>query len=164
MKKDYDVIVVGGGPGGSSTSLFLRNSGVQNVLLIDKANFPRDKICGDAFSGKSMGVAKELGIVKDFDKEPHAGVYGVTFSSPKGTIIEIPFPGAEKGSNAKPGFVMRRMETDNVLFQNAKKKVDTLQGATVVDLVWENDFVKGVKVRTKEGRENEIRSKVVVGA
>jgi len=59
MKKEYDAVIVGGGPGGSSTALFLKKNGVDKVLLIDKAKFPRDKICGDAFSGKSVGIAKE---------------------------------------------------------------------------------------------------------
>lgn len=165
MAKDaYDVIIVGGGPGGSSTALFLANQGVSNVLLVDKARFPRDKICGDAFSGKSMGIARELGIIQDYDKVPHEPVYGVTFSSPKGTIIDIPFPGAEKGKKSKPGFCVKRVNGDNVLFQNAKKKVDTLEEFTVSDLIMENGFVAGIKGKQKDGKELEIRSKMVVGA
>src|SRR3989344_3359805 len=106
VKSQYDVIIVGGGPSGSSTALFLAKKGIRDVLLVDKAKFPRDKICGDAFSGKSMGIARELGIVDDYSSSPHEPVYGVLFSSPKGTIVDIPFPGAEKGKNAKPGFCM----------------------------------------------------------
>ena len=120
VKTEYDVIVVGGGPGGSSTAMFLKKNGVQSILLIDKAKFPRDKICGDAFSGKSVGIAKELGIIKDFDKVPHEGVYGVLFSSPKGDVVDIPFPGSERKTQTKPGFVVKRINGDNVIFQNAK--------------------------------------------
>jgi len=149
MKKEYDAVIVGGGPGGSSTALFLKKNGVDKVLLIDKAKFPRDKICGDAFSGKSVGIAKELGIAQDFEKVPHEGVYGVLFSSPKGTMVEIPFPGAEGKKNAKPGFCVRRINGDNVLFQNARKAVDTLEEFTITDLLWENGFVAGFE---KKGR------------
>src|SRR3989344_2392737 len=163
VAKEYDVIIVGGGPAGSSTALFLNKLGVKNVLLLDKAKFPRDKICGDAFSGKSVGMAKELGIVNDFDSVPHEVVYGVTFSSPKGTIIDIPFPGAEKGKQTKPGFCVRRINGDNVIFQNAKKKVETIEEFTVTELIWENDHVVGIK--GKKGTEQmEMRSKIVVGA
>src|SRR3989344_1649879 len=163
-KSQYDVIIVGGGPSGSSTALFLEKQGVKNVLLVDKARFPRDKICGDAFSGKSMGLARELGVVNDYDSAPHEPVYGVLFSNPKGTLVDIPFPGAEKGRKSKPGFCMRRIDTDNVLFQNAKKKVETLEEFTISDLILEDGFVKGIKGKQKDGKELEIRANIVVGA
>ena len=165
-QKEYDVIIVGGGPSGSSTAMFLKKNGIKNILLIDKAKFPRDKICGDAFSGKSVGIAKELGIIQDFEKVPHETVYGVLFSNPKGTQIEIPFPGADKKDNkAKPGFVVKRINGDNVIFQNAKKQVDTLEEFTVTDLITENNFVVGVKGK-KIGSQEEVqlKAKVVVGA
>ena len=57
----YDVIIVGGGPGGASMSMFLEKKGYK-VLLLEKAKYPRDKICGDAVSGKSVGMLKELGL------------------------------------------------------------------------------------------------------
>lgn len=164
VKESYDAIIVGGGPGGSSAAMFLKKNGVENILLIDKAKFPRDKICGDAFSGKSVGIAKELGILKDFEKVPREGVYGVLFSSPKGDQIEIPFPGSERKTQTKPGFVIKRIHGDNVIFQAAKKQVETLEEFTVLDLLWDNDFVVGVKGKTKAGEELEIKSKMVIGA
>ena len=51
--KKYDVIIIGGGPAGATCALRLRHSGLQ-VLLIDKAAFPRQKICGDAVAGRSI--------------------------------------------------------------------------------------------------------------
>lgn len=164
VKESYDAIIVGGGPGGSSAAMFLKKNGVENILLIDKAKFPRDKICGDAFSGKSIGIAKELGIIKGFDKVPHEGIYGVVFSSPKGDQIEIPFPGSERKTQTKPGFVIKRIHGDNVIFQAAKKQVETLEEFTVLDLLWDNDFVVGIKGKTKAGEELEIKSKMVIGA
>ncbi len=164
VKKEYDVVIVGGGPGGSSTALFLAKNGVKNVLLVDKAKFPRDKICGDAFSGKSLGMARELGIVGDIEKVQNEVVYGVLFSSPKGTIVSIPFPGADKERKTKPGYCIKRVVGDNVIFQNAKKAVDTIEEFTAMDLLRENDFVVGIRGKAKSGEEMEIRSKVVVGA
>lgn len=164
VKKEYDVIVVGSGPGGSSTAMFLAKNGVKDVLLLDKAKFPRDKICGDAFSGKSLGIARELGIVSDIEKAPNEVVYGVLFSSPKGTLVNIPFPGADKEKKAKPGFCIKRIVGDNVLFQNAKKTVETLEEFTVLDLLLDGGKAAGIRGKAKSGEELEIRSKVVVGA
>ena len=50
---EYDVIIIGAGPAGATCALQLRHSGLR-VLLIDKATFPRDKICGDAIVGRSI--------------------------------------------------------------------------------------------------------------
>jgi Dehydrogenases (flavoproteins) len=47
----YDVIIVGAGPAGTSAALYANKLGLKTVL-IDKSRFPRDKICGDALSGK----------------------------------------------------------------------------------------------------------------
>jgi len=61
MENTFDLIVVGAGPAGSSAALFAAQQGL-NVCLLEKAAFPRDKTCGDAISGKSMMILKELGL------------------------------------------------------------------------------------------------------
>ena len=89
--KQYDVLIVGAGPAGSTCAMFLAKKGVK-VLLLDRASFPRDKTCGDAISGKSARVLKELGLDKDLEKRDHAKIYGVLLSSPNGSMVEIPIP------------------------------------------------------------------------
>lgn len=160
MEKNYDVIVVGAGPGGSVTALYLAKYGI-NTLLVDKAKFPRDKTCGDALSGKSREVLKDLGLDKMIRKLPHAITDAVLFSSPKGDSVTIPFKN-EKGEIV-PGFICRREILDNIIFQEAKKKVDTLEEFEVTDLIIENGKVGGV-IGKHKGKEKEIRSKIVVGA
>ncbi len=49
------VIIIGAGPAGAGTSIFLTKAGISHVI-IEKENFPRDKICGDACSGKTVAV------------------------------------------------------------------------------------------------------------
>ena len=53
MSKHYDIIIVGAGPAGTSAALYAEKYGLKTVIL-DKSSFPRDKICGDALSGKSV--------------------------------------------------------------------------------------------------------------
>ncbi len=160
--QEFDVIVVGGGPGGSACAAFLSKAG-KNVLLLDKARFPRDKICGDGISGKSVKVLQELGILSDVEQAEHLKMYGVTFSSPKGVVIKIPAVPKEGGK--PPGFVARREVFDNVIFQHAKKLAKTIEGFQVIDLLWDGDKVIGVTgIDTSTRQRYSFKAKVVVGA
>jgi geranylgeranyl reductase family protein len=161
MAEDYDVIVVGGGPSGSTCAAFLSKAG-RKVLLLDRAKFPRDKTCGDGISGRSVSVLTELGVMDQVAKIEHEDMYGVTFSSPKGKVVPISAP-AKEGKKA-PGFVCRREVFDNLLFQNAKSLcAKTIEGFFVNDLIKDGDKVVGVK-GTFEGKPMEFRAKIVVGA
>ncbi len=162
----YDVIVVGGGPGGSSTALFLHQKGYK-VLLLEKAKYPRDKICGDAVSGKSVGMLKELGLDDQMETIDHAKVYGLIFSSPEGKMLEIPFPVKDDEGKTKPrGYVSRRIVFDNFLFSHAKQLVETREQFQVNDLILDGKGsvigVKGNDLVTKQPAE--FRSKFVIGA
>lgn len=53
MNKLYDVIVVGAGPGGSSAATFAAKQGL-STLLVDRADFPRDKVCGDGLTPQAI--------------------------------------------------------------------------------------------------------------
>lgn len=160
MSNEYDVIIVGAGPAGSSCAMFLGREG-NKVLLIDKAKFPRDKTCGDACSGKSVGVLRELGLLPEIEKAAHGKIYGVIFSSPNGTILEVPV-----GEGKAGGFVCRREILDNILFKAAKKyaSVNTLEEFTVTDLIKEGNQVVGVIGIDKNGKQQQLRAKIVVGA
>lgn len=159
----YDAIVVGGGPGGSTAAAFLAMRG-RKVLLLDKENFPRDKTCGDAISGKSRNVLRELGLWEAVEKSDHGLVSGITFSSPNGKSASIPFTASDGSSGSS--YTCRRMVYDNLLWQNAKKLVDNYEGAQVVSAIRENGSGKicGVKARMKDGQEMEFHGKVVIGA
>ncbi|MCH7663525.1 MAG: FAD-dependent oxidoreductase, partial [Chloroflexi bacterium] len=62
----FDVIVVGAGPGGACSAYFLSKNGA-NVLLLDKANFPRDKTCGDALSPRALIVLRKMGVLREVE-------------------------------------------------------------------------------------------------
>ena len=67
MNNQYDIIIIGAGPSGSSAALYAEKLGLKTILL-DKSTFPRDKICGDALSGKSVRYMKELNILDEVPK------------------------------------------------------------------------------------------------
>lgn len=157
----YDVIIVGGGPGGSTAAAFLAKKG-RKVLLLEKEKYPRDKTCGDAISGKSIGILAELGLTGAVEKAEHGEVTGLSFSSPNGKMVSIPFRSGGKG--IAKGYVCRRQVYDNLLWQNAKKLVDSYEGATVGAVVRENGKIAGVKAKMDDGSEMEFRGRMVIGA
>lgn len=162
--KSYDVVIVGAGPGGSTAAALLGKQG-RSVLLLEKARFPRDKTCGDAISGKSATVLRELGLVDAVEAGPHAEVHGVTFSSPKGTVVEVDFP---RVNGKAQGYVCRRLVYDNLVFENVKKYaefVDVWERFQVTDVIQENGFVVGVRgLSLDTKKEEEVRARVVLGA
>ena len=155
---EFDVIVIGGGPSGSSCASFLSKAG-KKVLLLDRAKFPREKVCGDGISGRSVSVLKELGILNNFKSAEHEDMFGVTFSSPNGVVVPIPAK-----ADISPGFVCRREVFDNVIFQHAKSLcTKTIEGFFVQDLIRDGLKVVGVK-GMYEGKLMEFNAKIIVGA
>src|SRR5256885_5924341 len=57
--KNYDVIIVGAGPAGCACSLALKDSGLK-VAVLEKHEFPRDKVCGDAIPGRAIKTLKSI--------------------------------------------------------------------------------------------------------
>ncbi|MCX6772265.1 MAG: geranylgeranyl reductase family protein [Candidatus Micrarchaeota archaeon] len=158
----YDVIIVGGGPGGSTAASFLAKKG-RKVLLLDKEKWPRDKTCGDAISGKSLKVLKELGLIETLEKADHAIITGITFSSPNGKQVSIPFRKNDQG--IAKGYVCRRLVYDNLLWNNAKHSgAHTHEGANVLSVIRENGKIVGVKAKMHDGTDAEFRGKIIIGA
>ncbi|MBK7871105.1 MAG: FAD-dependent monooxygenase [Saprospiraceae bacterium] len=88
-----DICILGAGPGGAATALKLSYLGIP-CMLIDKATFPRDKVCGDAISGKVITLLKRLdpAILQRFAaSSTQQGINGITFVAPNAREIHIPF-------------------------------------------------------------------------
>ncbi|MEO8590317.1 MAG: geranylgeranyl reductase family protein [Flavobacteriales bacterium] len=116
-----DVCIVGGGPGGSAAALRLAKLGVRAVL-IEKAVFPRDKVCGDALSGKVMRTLERLDpdLARRVTSD-RAGLpsWGVTFVAPSGRALRVPFS-RNTGIGQAPGVIMPRLDFDALLFETVK--------------------------------------------
>lgn len=163
-KHEYDVVIVGAGPGGSGTALHLKDSGLR-IALLDKQKFPRDKTCGDGVSGKSSTILKELGLFDKMFEMPHGPGYGVWMSGPNG--VDLIVDSRQENPQAKPhGAVIRRYDFDNFLFTHAKQVagVDAFEQYTVFDLIKEENKYVGVLAKDKDGNTHEFRAKVIVGA
>ena len=64
----YDVVIAGAGPAGATAAYFLARGG-KRVALLEKATFPRDKRCGDAWCEPALDVLEEMGVIQELDDE-----------------------------------------------------------------------------------------------
>lgn len=156
---DYDVIVIGSGPAGATAAMYLGQA-KKKVLLIDKAKFPRDKICGDAQGRKAGSILRELGVEEGFRKLPGHPIYGITMSSPDGTTAHVDI---EKRDKPCPGFTHRRIVFDNYMHECAKRW-SKFEIFSVSDVIVENGFVTGVRGKDEHGNDKEIHAKIVLAA
>jgi geranylgeranyl reductase family protein len=138
MSETYnvDVCIIGAGPGGCSAALALSKAGAK-ALLVEKGTFPRDKVCGDALSGKVMRaldrLAPDVGeaLRKDARQLPS---YGVIFFAPGGKSFRAPFGKRRPDDGAPaPGSIMARLDFDALLFDKVRRStgIEALQGVAL---------------------------------
>ena len=162
-----DVIVVGAGPAGSSAAFHLAQAGV-DVLLLEKAAFPRDKVCGDGLTPRAVRQLVAMGI--DLDAPGWARNNGLRIVG-AGHRLELPWP--ELASFPPYGMVRTRMDFDELLARHAEKAGSRLMERTAVTgPVFDEATgrVVGVTARPvdergrKVGDETTYRAPVVIAA
>ena len=158
----YDVIIVGAGPAGSTAALYAHRLGL-NCILLDKAVFPRDKICGDALSGKSVRLMRELNLLEGVEKLEGSEINRITFGSPSHSQFDVHLKGNKNNDFITKGFVVPRKIFDNFLFKKADELTETRQGFTVNDIIYQNDNISGVKGTNIEGKEEILNAPIIMG-
>lgn len=158
-----DVCIVGGGPAGLTTALFLAKQGIKSTV-IEKAVFPRDKICGDAFSGKVSWVLRKLD--SDFEQQIlkqsfQLPSWGVSFYGTKNNELKVPFKLNYNAQTDKaPGFICSRLDFDNFLFEKVIKNplIEIIQNTNLT--VFERE-IDGILASTKD-KSFQIKAKIIV--
>jgi len=163
---DADVIVVGAGPSGATTAYYLAQAGL-NVLLLEKARFPRDKVCGDGLTPRAAKTLIAMGV----DTGPGSGwlhnkglrVIGA------GMRLELPWP--ELDSYPGYGLVRTRASLDETLARRAQAAgAKLLEGVTVTGPVLDDaGRIVGVTANTDDserarGDSTTYRARVIVAA
>jgi geranylgeranyl reductase family protein len=123
--KHFDVAIVGAGPAGSSTAIHLAGKGY-SVALLDKEQFPREKLCGDFLSPINWPILRELKVEREILGQAHEKVSTFRFTSFSGEETEVPLPTSKDGTIF--GLGLRRFDLDYVLLKKARSL-----GVTVLD-------------------------------
>ena len=145
--KLYDVIVIGAGPGGCASAISLAQAGFE-VLLLDKAIFPRDKVCGDFISPRSIRVLRHMNCLEVLENTQPNRVDKASMYINGEHITDGVIP--QMDDLTAYGYTSPRYTFDNLLFQQAKaNNITTVEDCNVTDFQVTHD---DVIISAKQGR------------
>ncbi len=169
-----DVIVVGAGPAGSSVAYYLATAGL-DVLVLEKARFPREKVCGDGLTPRAVKALTAMGVPMS-ERDGWLRNKGLRIIGGGGRI-ELPWP--ELSSYPGYGMVRTRLDFDEILARHAEKAgARLLEGVNVTGPVLDDagriagvtgrqaggTAVAGLATATADQPERQFRSRLVIAA
>lgn len=159
------VVVVGGGPAGSAAALRLARAGA-DVVLLDRARFPREKACAEYLSPEASRLLDDVGVLRAVEAAGAAQLRGMIVRAPSGDRIHGEFAAAHGFAGFRDrGLAIRRTRLDPILLDHARAAgVEVREGVRVTDV--ERDGrggVTGVRVLA-DGRAATLDADLVIGA
>ncbi|HEX5873727.1 MAG TPA: NAD(P)/FAD-dependent oxidoreductase [Pyrinomonadaceae bacterium] len=156
---DFDVIVAGAGPAGTSAAIHLARNDIR-VLLVEQKKFPRPKLCGEFISPECRQHFEHLGVSNEITFSGPTSLTETVFYSSGGHRVTIP-------SNWFGGSValgLSRARMDHVLLRRAQDcGVTVLEGASISEPLMNGSGVHGIKVKV-DGSEREYRAPLTIDA
>jgi len=146
MDHDFDVIIAGAGPAGSSAAIHLARND-RRVLLIEQKKFPRAKLCGEFISPECQRHFENLGVADAIKSSAPSALTETVFYSTRGHHVSV--PSSWFGRPAALG--LSRAVMDDVLLRRARAcGVNVIEGATITDLIQNEKTVRGIRLKDNE--------------
>ena len=151
-KNNFEVIIAGAGPAGSSAAIHLAREGLR-VLLVEQKKFPRAKLCGEFISPECRRHFETLGVAGAMTNSDPASLTETVFYSAGGHHVTI--PSSWFGEPAALG--LSRAVMDNVLLRRAREcGVTVIEGATITEPLIDNNTVRGVKLKINGSEQQHV--------
>src|SRR5216683_359546 len=157
------VIVIGGGPAGSTASALIAQQGFK-VQLFEREHFPRFHI-GESLIPETYWVLQRLNMLPKMRASRFVKKYSVQFVSQKGKLSEPFYFMDHKPHECSQTWQVLREEFDQMMLDNAREHgVLVHEGVRVLEVLFDGERAVGVRVATEDGTEQEVRAQVVVDA
>jgi geranylgeranyl reductase family protein len=154
---EADVLVVGGGPSGAATAYHLARHGV-DVLLVDRATFPREKVCGDGLTPRGVRALQAMGV-QPLQTPGFTVVDGLRVHGP-GVHLDLAWP--ELSSFPRYGVVSTRHDLDHLLLRQAiGAGARVWEGAEAQAPLLDGAWITGASVK-RNGTAEEVRARFVI--
>lgn len=151
----YDVVVIGAGPAGCAAAYFLTSAGL-HVALVDKADFPRDKPCGDGLTPRALAKLQQIGVLSEVVKHAHCcGSVTVRHSEETSFRLDL----AQLEAAHRKVFVLPRFKLDDLLRAHAVAAGAQFVAKARVNAV-SRGAGRGCSVRIADGRS--LQSSLVI--
>ncbi len=158
-----DVIVIGGGPAGSTTSTLIAQRGYR-VQLFERDRFPRFHI-GESLIPETYWVLQRLNMLPKMQASPFVKKYSVQFVNAKGRESAPFYFWDNKPHECSQTWQVVRSEFDRMMLDNAREHgVDASEGVRVLDVLFDGDRAVGVRIRDEQNNDREVFARVIVDA
>jgi len=156
-----DVIIVGGGPGGSAAAMFLLKEGIKPII-IEQEEFPRFHI-GESMTGEAGAVLRRLGLEEEMNRRQYPVKCGVRVFGTSKWFIPVARRNEKWELETATTWQVRRSDFDSMMLAEAQKRGATLvRGTATKALRTEDGGVRGVTVRKEDGTEEDFESEVLL--
>lgn len=163
---EYDVVVVGGGPGGSTLASLVAMQG-HRVLILEKESFPRYQIGESLLPSTVHGICRLIGATDDLDRAGFTKKRGGTFKwgmSPEPWTFSFSVSPRMAGATSF-AYQVERMKFDQILLDTARRHgAEVREQCAVSDVLDEGDRAAGVRYTDSSGDKHEVRARFVVDA